>query len=122
MKFFFPFSLLFVLLQACTSTDVDLKKFNSEQWKSDPNGCKGLRSQEISHIEEIKDDLIGLSESQAQLIFGRPDKKSLHERMNHINTYYIEKGEKCDAPTVQPTVLILEYNGLNQLKLITVRK
>lgn len=121
MKKIYLLSFILILLQAC-STKIDLEKFNGENWKNDPNGCKGLRIKEVANLQEIRDKLIGLGEPELQQILGKPDKKTLHERMNHVTTYYIDKGPKCDDPTVQGNALILEYNGLNQLILVTIQK
>lgn len=121
MKKLYLLSFILILLQAC-STKIDLGKFNNENWKNDPNGCKGLRIKEVASLQEIRDNLIGLGEPELQQILGKPDRKALHERMNHVTTYYIDKGPKCDDPTVQGNALILEYNGLNQLILVTIQK
>lgn len=121
MKKIYLLSFVVILLNACSSP-IDTKKFNAKNWKNDPNGCKGLRLKEINHFKEIQDKLIGLGEPEIQRILGKPDSKELHERMNHVNTYFIDKGPKCDTPTPQGNALILEYNGLNQLILVTIQK
>ncbi|MCP4520788.1 MAG: hypothetical protein GY827_03690 [Cytophagales bacterium] len=115
----FNLALFLVTLCFCAcSPNVDLKNFKATQWKNDPNGCKGERTNEIEHIKEIQEELIGMSQPQIRQVFGRPDEQFLHERMNNLNVYYIDKGTKCDTPHANPMKMTLEFNGLNQLKLV----
>lgn len=121
MKMKLP-ALLFVLLlwiAACSSSP-GLGDFDADQWKNDPNGCKGLREKQLQKFKEVKDHLIGMSENRIIQLLGAPDKQFLQEKQKKTYKYYTEPGKQCADSLDRAKLVVIEFNSVRDAKLITI--
>ena len=95
--------LLCFLLSACSSASSDFD-FDSKSWKSDLNGCQGLRLKQQGRLEEIRLDLLGLKEYKIRQLLGKPDLEELLERSQKIYIYFIAPGPKCQPQAAQKKI------------------
>jgi len=113
-KVHFSASIFFFLVLSSCANAPEIKGFSSEQWKSDREGCKGLRVQYADLILESKDQLLGKGEQLILNLMGRPDKNELYRRQQKFYIYYIQPGPKCTAQPAQTDsakYLSLKFNA-----------
>ncbi|MCS7004124.1 MAG: hypothetical protein NZM38_02225 [Cytophagales bacterium] len=88
------------ILISCSETTI--QGFDSQSWKSDRMGCRGLRMQLLSHFQAHKEKFLNLSEKQLLDILGKPDKIELAQRNQRFFYYFVEKGSQCDSSFSRP--------------------
>lgn len=57
-------TLLLATFYSCTKS-ADLGDFDIEKWKSDPNGCNGVRVEMIEDLLKLKPNLLGLYQKRS---------------------------------------------------------
>lgn len=105
---------------ACTRTR-QFENFNSEQWKSDKGGCKGLRSAMISNLSSIKDELKGFSQKEVVDILGQPDQRELFERNQIYYTYFIDPGVNCEKTGENLKIFTIRFSAINRANELLIR-
>lgn len=106
--------LIFIALVATSCTKkLELGSFDSEQWKSDPNGCKGLRTEMIDDLLEVKGNLLGLYQKSVIKALGQPESEELYERSQTYYFYSIDPSEACGAEAdSDPRILSIRFTAL----------
>src|SRR5690606_12070022 len=74
------FSVLVVSITFSCSSKRDTGSMNMENWKSDRNGCKGLRIQDLEELERLKHSYLGVDNQALIKTFGRPDRVELVDK------------------------------------------
>lgn len=109
-----PALLLFVTLISCTS-NTDLEGFDEEAWKSDPGGCRGIRKEIASTINDIEDELKGMGQKGIKSVLGSPEQHELSRRNRKYFVYYVEPGPSCQGtPDQSPRTLWVGFDALGR--------
>ena len=93
---------LILTLGACTDKK-SFENFDAASWKEDKNGCKGTRKQLADNFEQIRRDLLGMSQEEVLELLGRPDFQLLMERTQKAYVYFIEPGVQCQGQNQKET-------------------
>lgn len=110
------FLLLFSLF-SCKNIP-NLKQFDSKSWKSDPMGCLGIRKKNIETLNEIKGDLVGISEDQLLEVMGMPDRKILEERSKKQYLYYLSS-IVCASKLMENTAVVVDFDALHRVVVLS---
>ena len=108
-------SILFLMNVSCNRRSKkaeSLQQFNSEQWKSDKNGCSGERSILKNELLGLKHKMRGLKASEIENLLGKPDAQELYNRSQRYYIYFIEPGPKCDQAIDDPQGLFVRFSAV----------
>ncbi len=112
---------LIVLIIGCESSNTEIP-IDGEKWKSDPNGCQGIRMALKDQLIRSKEHLIGLSQQDIIGILGKPDMNQLDNRSKKSYLYFIEGAAECNSDSDKSTKLVIEFNSINQVRFVTFQK
>ncbi|MBT30425.1 MAG: hypothetical protein CMO01_12265 [Thalassobius sp.] len=113
--------LLFFVLSACTGHSISEEEFSSSTWRQDKNGCSGERLKIQGNLEAVKDQLIGLSETEIRSLLGAPDKVQLFERSQKFYIYFIEPGAQCEEKEgKEGKSYHIRFNSINQVNEVSL--
>ncbi|SHK44925.1 hypothetical protein [Hymenobacter psychrotolerans] len=84
------------LLASCGGSQPQLPGFDTSAWRSDPYGCKSVRSNQAKALLAGKEQLYGLRTATIDKMLGRPDEEELAEQTEKIYYYYLEPGLQCE--------------------------
>jgi hypothetical protein len=105
-------------LSSCNTPEFE--NFSTENWKNDPQGCKGLRAKEIVHLEELKKAFYVAGETTVTNTLGRPNRHDLGKRMAKNYYYYVES--ECDQTSSSPlSWLEIKFNSVSQVEEIVFK-
>jgi hypothetical protein len=111
---------LLLLLSSCGKSPPELKGIDLVRWKSDQNGCAGVRMQMTAALRSAKKDMLGLNEMEIVSLLGKPDQEELYKRNQKFYRYFIGSGPACAAPYEHPMKLIVRFNAVGLAKEISV--
>lgn len=115
----FNFFLLSLLLTACGKPSPELN-IDLVRWKSDPNGCAGVRIQMTTSLQSEKKKMLGLNEMEIVDLLGKPDKQELYKRNQKFYRYYLQPGPACDASDSTAKKLVVRFNAVGLAKEISI--
>jgi hypothetical protein len=110
-----PFlSIILILVSSCGKSLPELTNIDLEVWQQDRNGCLGKRAEMKNSLEQQKNKLLGLSETQIGEILGRPDDNELYKRNQKFYHYAIEASKNCGAVPLNssPKELIIRFTAM----------
>jgi len=111
----------FLLFSGCTKK-VELGNFDSEKWKSDPNGCQGIRSEMIDDLLEVKPNLLGLYQKSIIKALGQPESEELYERSQTYYFYAIDPSADCaNSKDDDPRILSIRFTALGIANEVDIR-
>ncbi|EAZ82752.2 hypothetical protein ALPR1_11065 [Algoriphagus machipongonensis] len=101
---------------------LDAGNINLENWKSDRNGCKGLRIQDKAELEKIKNNFLGAYNQSIIKTFGRPDRVELVDKSQSFYFYFLEPSENCDGvkPEKEPLRVLFRLNAVSKISEVTI--
>lgn len=121
MKKLLSLLLITSLVFSCTKK-AELGDFDTEKWKSDPNGCQGLRAEMIDELLEVKPNLLGLYQKSIIKALGQPESEELYERSQTYYFYAIDPSKKCDeVGAEEPRVLSIRFTALGIANEVNIR-
>jgi hypothetical protein len=120
LKKIFPSALLLILLSACGKPLPTFDKIDFSSWKEDKNACLGDRSKSIAWLQEEKDKLKALTESDIIKILGRPDQNELYKRNQKFYRYFLEPGVVCGIDNSNPKRLTIRFNAIGLAKEVII--
>lgn len=94
------FFLLF--FSACTPSAPEIEGFEPYVWQRDKWGCNQERAAMLPLLEEAKDQILGLRETELIRLLGKADEQELYERSQKFLVYYLEPGAKCEETEDSP--------------------
>jgi hypothetical protein len=113
----------FLLLFSC-SPKMEVGNVNLDNWKSDRNGCKGLRIQDLEEFRRVKNSILGKDNQTLIKTFGRPDKVELIDRSQSFFFYFLEPGPLCDpvhqTDSTQPLKVLIRLNAVSKVSEVTI--
>ncbi|TAF34234.1 MAG: hypothetical protein EAZ67_04335 [Cytophagales bacterium] len=110
------------LFIGCQSAPViDETELNLDEWRTDREGCQGLRLAELGRFKSIKKKLIGVDENRIIKLLGRPDACELGKRNQKVYTYYTEPSKACkpDAGDTRQAVQI-RFNATHEVNQVSI--
>ena len=106
---------------SCTKK-AELGDFDTEKWKSDPNGCQGVRAEMIDDLLEVKPNLLGLYQKSIIKALGQPESEELYERSQTYYFYSIDPSEKCNTNLEEePRILSIRFTALGIANEVNIR-
>jgi hypothetical protein len=120
LKKLFPEIFLLILLSGCGKPLPTFDKLNLTKWKEDKNACLGDRSQSIASLQEEKDKLKALTESDIIKLLGRPDQNELYKRNQKFYRYLLEPGVVCGVDNSNPKRLTIRFNAIGLAKEVII--
>ncbi|OOG73733.1 hypothetical protein [Algoriphagus sp. A40] len=120
--FSFLFSFFALGLIVSCSGPVDAGKVNLENWKSDRDGCKGLRMQEIEEFKAIKNNFLGADNQALIKTFGRPDRVDLIDKSQSFFFYFLEPSGDCPGveSEKEPLRVLFRMNAVSKVSEVTI--
>ena len=97
---------------AC-SNEKQLDGFDSNAWRSDPNGCQGTRIEMLAQLKERKEEMKSWNSEDVDKVLGTPDSKDLDKRNRLYYQYDILGSEKCNTDTTK-VYLQIRFNAINR--------
>jgi hypothetical protein len=115
-------ALLSVLLILCRCGNPlpVLENVNLADWKADRNGCQGKRASMEQALQNQKEKLVALSETQVIALLGMPDQNELYKRNQKFFYYFITASPACQSPAKREIKLGIRFNAVGLAKEITI--
>ncbi|SEG13407.1 hypothetical protein [Algoriphagus boritolerans] len=114
---------LFLLIGGYScSGPLDAGKVNLENWKSDRDGCKGLRMQELEEFQAVKNTFLGADNQALIKTFGRPDRVELVDKSQSFFFYFIEPSGDCEGLETEkePLRVLFRMNAISKVSEVTI--
>ena len=112
--------LLAVLIISCGLPLPSLDGIDLVKWKNDKNGCAGQRAAMMEALQNQKNKLEGLTETQISELLGRPDQNELYKRNQKFYHYFLQPGPACEKNTAKPLKLSIRFNATERAKEVAV--
>lgn len=91
----------FVAVTGCSAPPDRLGPLDLAKWRSDRNGCQGVRTALVEDFKAVRQELKGQSANEIGKILGRPDNELLDDRNQKFYIYFLEKGPHCQDPRLK---------------------
>ncbi len=86
---------LLLTLFACENPPTKLGNLDLATWRTDRNGCSGLRMKQLANFKAISQSLKGKSSNEISALLSRPDVNQLADRNQKFYVYFLETGPQC---------------------------
>ncbi|MFD1142437.1 hypothetical protein ACFQ4C_15030 [Larkinella insperata] len=124
----FSSSLLLVysvlVVSGCSAPPDRLGPLDLVKWRSDRNGCQGVRTAQINDFKAVRQELKGESANEIGKILGRPDNELLDDRNQKFYIYFLESGPQCQDPKLktQSRSVALRISAIGYVTEITFQR
>ncbi len=108
--------ILIGIVSSCGNKTISIEGLDTNSWKADSKGCKGLRVPLETEYLSSKDKLKGYSQKEIMSILGRPDEVELYKRSQKFFIYYIQPGPGCEKNDIgehRPKSLFIRFSALD---------
>lgn len=119
-KQFSLYLLLAWLVGSCGLPLPSLDGIDMVKWKNDKNGCGGQRATMIVALQNQRNKLEGLTETQISGLLGRPDQNELYKRNQKFYHYFLQPGPACGQNTAKPLQLSIRFNATERAKEVAI--
>lgn len=121
-KLTFLYAILLSLAIYSCSGPLDAGNVNLENWKSDRDGCKGLRMQEIESFQAVKNTFLGADNQALIKTFGRPDRVELVDKSQSFFFYFLEPSGDCEGVEIEkePLRVLFRMNAISKVSEVTI--
>ena len=121
-KINFLIAFVFVLALYSCSGPLDAGNVNLDNWKSDRDGCKGLRMQELEAFQAVKNTFLGADNQALIKTFGRPDRVELVDKSQSFFFYFIEPSGDCESveKEKEPLKVLFRMNAISKVSEVNV--
>lgn len=113
-------SLVFVLLLSCGKPLPTFDNMDIEKWKEDKAGCNLIRKALIDQLDQQREKIKSLSESDVVELLGRPDKNELLKRNQKFFYYFLEPGPTCPNGNPEFKKLMIRFNAIGLAKEVSI--
>lgn len=113
--------LISIFVFSSCKKEIDFKNFDPLTWRKDYNGCDGSREVQYIYLDKIKNEFIGVRETQLVEILGKPNKQELGERGKTTYFYYIIPGKQCVFRKNETKLLVIDFDALDRVALFSLR-
>ena len=117
------FSFYFLLAWVIGSCELPLPSLDGidlVQWKNDRNGCGGQRASMIEALQNQRNKLEGLTETQISKLLGRPDQNELYKRNQKFYHFFLQPGPACGQSTGKQLRLSIRFNATERAKEVAI--
>ena len=114
-------SFLIPAVLGCTNT-ITLEGVDSEKWKVDRNGCRGIRSSMEPGLKSELQKLKGLSEADIIGLLGRPDQNELYKRNQKFYHYFLSNGPGCEDSLSAVRRLSVRFNAMGYAQSVAIEE
>lgn len=111
---------LMALITSCGLPLPSLDGIDLVSWKNDKNGCGGQRATMIEALQNQRNKLESLTETQISELLGRPDQNELYKRNQKFYHYFLQPGPSCGKNTPKPLKLSIRFNATERAKEVVV--
>ena len=114
-KLFLQFIFFFILLPGCHSP-VDIDNFDEAAFRSDPEGCLGIRANMKDLLFAADTHFKSLSQEAIYATLGKPDRQELASRSQKYFVYYIDPAPECQGNDTSslPLTLYIRFSAMNR--------
>ena len=114
-KPFFLFAFSTVLILGC-QTAIDIDNFDKEAFRSDPNGCLGIRATMKDPLFAADTHFKSLTQEEIYATLGKPDRQELASRSQKYFVYYIDPAPNCadGSDESAPLTLYIRFSATNR--------
>jgi hypothetical protein len=99
-----------------------LEKFDSIAWKTDRDGCNGIRVSMKDNLLKSKYTMRGLTTREVLDLMGHPDAEELADRNQKYYIYFIEPGPACTGFGGKATALYVRFSAVGIANEFTFRE
>lgn len=103
---------LMLAVAGCTSTSITLGEIDIEQWKKDKAACNAYRTNHISQLEIVKNNLLRYGERDITLTLGIPERTELYEKSQKFYFYQLTPDPSCNQNILESRVLRLRFTAM----------
>jgi len=121
-QFSFFFSLAAIGWMTSCSGPVSVGEVNLDNWKSDRDGCKGLRMNELEAFKAAKNNFLGADNQALIKTLGRPDRVELVDKSQSFFFYFIEPSGDCEGveSKKEPLRVLFRMNAISKVSEVTI--
>ncbi len=118
----YPALLLLLLSTLSCSGKLETGSINIENWKSDRDGCKGLRMQDLEEFKQIKNSFLSADNQAIIKTFGRPDRVELVDKSQSFFFYFLEPSGDCEGVETEkePLKVLFRMNAISKVSEVTI--
>lgn len=114
-------ALFFILIiTSCGQSLPELENLDLNAWAKDKNACGGYRTNVLEAIQNQKEKLLALKESQIIALLGRPDRNELYKRNQKFFYYHLMPSPDCPNASQQAKRLVIRFNAMGLAKEVAV--
>ena len=112
---FFSFAFILLLMLGC-QTAVDIDHFDEAAFRSDPNGCLGIRAAMKDTLFAADPHFKNLTQEEIYATLGKPDRQELASRSQKYFVYYIDAAPNCEGhhEGSLPLTLYIRFSATNR--------
>jgi hypothetical protein len=116
------YSVLFfiVSITSCGKTLPELENIDQSAWEKDKNACGEYRRNNMEAIQNQKEKLLALKESQIIKLLGRPDRNELYKRNQKFFYYYLMPSPDCPNASAESKRLTIRFNAMGLAKEVAI--
>lgn len=108
------FVLVLVAFSQCKSVP-DIAGFKADKWKEDVNGCDGKRIEMSIGLEQERQKLKGLAESDLVRMLGNPNEVEVLERQQKYYIYWIQNPKLCPGSKLEYKELKIRLSAIGRV-------
>ncbi|GAA0879618.1 hypothetical protein GCM10009119_25860 [Algoriphagus jejuensis] len=104
------------------SGPVNVGEVNLKNWKSDRDGCKGLRLQDLEAFKAAKNNFLGEDNQALIKTLGRPDRVELVDKSQSFFFYFLEPSGDCIGveSEKEPLRVLFRMNAISKVSEVTI--
>ncbi|WP_211325310.1 hypothetical protein [Larkinella arboricola] len=112
------------VIGSCSAPPDQLGPLDLVKWRSDRNGCQGVRMGLVNDFKAVRQDLKAKSANEIGKILGRPDSELLDDRNQKFYIYFLESGPQCQDPKLktQSRSVALRISAIGYVTEITFQR
>lgn len=93
----------------------DVAGFKSDKWKEDLNGCEGKRMEMSIGLEQERQKLKGIAESDLVRMLGNPNEVEVLERQQKYYIYWIQNPKLCPESRIEYKELRIRLSAIGRV-------
>lgn len=109
-----------LIVTSCGKSLPDLDNLDLSAWEKDKNACGEYRTNHMEAIQNQKEKLLALKESQIIELLGRPDRNELYKRNQKFFYYYLMPSPDCPNASSESKRLAIRFNAMGLAKEVAV--
>lgn len=109
-----------LIFTSCGKSLPELENLDLAAWEKDKNACGEYRVNNVVAIQNQKEKLLALKESQIIELLGRPDRNELYKRNQKFFYYYLFPSPDCPNASTRSKRLAIRFNAMGLAKEVAV--